>query len=62
MHPDDATPTGVLTRTEVLAERADVFRMARAILDQYEWEDGVDVIDTLILSRFLLGELKEGDE
>lgn len=45
-----------MTDTEYVAERADTFRAARALLDQFEWNEPLSPEDVTGVAMFLAGD------
>jgi hypothetical protein len=44
---------------EFVAERADIFRSARALLDSYEWDGEIEPYDVIGVAQFLAGDATE---
>jgi hypothetical protein len=45
-----------MTDAEYVAERADTFRAARALLDQFEWDEPLSPEDVTGVAMFLAGD------
>lgn len=50
---------GPQTDSEYVADRADIWRAARALLDSYEWEEKPDPYDVIGVAQFLAGDTTE---
>jgi hypothetical protein len=49
-------PNDEMTDAEYVADRADTFRAARALLDQFEWDEPLSPEDVTGVAMFLAGD------